>query len=53
MNCVEGRYEFRIEIQGICLYKCERVVRLRVEIDTNDIESRSEVSGASAACATE
>ena len=53
MNCVERGYEFTIKRERVRLNEPERIIRLRLNIDTDNLRSGSAVSDSGAAGATE
>ncbi len=53
MDCIKRQNELRVEIQSVCLYKGKWVVRLRLNIYTENIKSGHGVSGSSTTGTTE
>ncbi len=53
MDCVERCYEFTIKRERVRLNEPERIIRLRLDIDADNIKSGSAVSDSGTASATE
>ena len=53
MNGVEGQEKSLIESQGISLYELKWIPGLWINVNTDDVEARSAVTGTGPSCAAE